>query len=143
MLLSCKNEEELFHSLQFDTEGIELTYNSQSGTLDGTIPANGSSFTISGKGDFSEFVYVSSIKINGIPVNVEGINGDFPRPQHGFLLILNGEWGKVEYLKDTIPYAIELRISPNNRDTPRCIDIQLGHGYWCSHINLYQDAQSV
>ena len=30
-LLSCKNEEETFHLLNFDTDGIVLVHNSQTG----------------------------------------------------------------------------------------------------------------
>lgn len=52
ILLSCKNEEEEFHSLQFDVSGIDLSYNKQYGTFDGTTPAEGSVFTLVGKGCF-------------------------------------------------------------------------------------------
>lgn len=140
MLLSCKNEEGIFYSLEFDTEGIELIHNYKNGTFDGTVPANGSVFYLTGKGDFLQYAYVTTIKINGIPVKAEGLTGEFPRPQYGSPLIINGEWGKVEYLTDSPPYIIEFIINPNNEDTTRSIEIKLGYGYWCSYINLCQSA---
>ena len=143
ILLSCKNEEEEFHSLQFDVSGIDLSYNKQYGTFDGTTPAEGSVFTLVGKGEFSEYVYVSSIEINGITQKVEGIEGGFIRPQRGVPLILKGEWGELKYLTDSAPYMIELRISANKENEPRNIEIQLGHGYWISRINLNQQNAKI
>lgn len=143
ILLSCKNEEEEFHSLQFDVSGIDLSYNKQYGTFDGTTPAEGSVFTLVGKGEFSEYVYVSSIEINGITQKVEGIEGGFIRPQRGVPLIFKGEWGELKYLTDSAPYMIELRISANKENEPRNIEIQLGHGYWISRINLNQQNAKI
>ena len=143
ILLSCKNEEEEFHSLQFDVSGIDLSYNKQYGTFDGTTPAEGSVFTLVGKGEFSEYVYVSSIEINGITQKVEGIEGGFIRPQRGVPLILKGEWGELKYLTDSAPYMIELRISANKENEPRNIEIQLGHGYRISRINLNQQNAKI
>ncbi len=142
VLLSCKNEEEEFHSLQFDVSGINLSYNKLSGTFGGTISAEDCEFTLVGKGEFSEYVYVSSIEINGIPQKVEGVEGGFIRPQSGVPLILRGEWGELKYLSDSAPYMIEFRISANKEDAPRSIEIQLGYGYWRSHINLKQTGKS-
>lgn len=138
MFLSCKNEEEVFHSLEFDTEGIELIHNDRTGAFESIIPANGCIFTITGKGKYSNFVYVSSIKINGISQGESGIESDLSSPNPDAPLILNKEWGKVEYLSYLPPYIIEFKIEPNNEDTPRNIEIQLGYGYWCAHINLTQ-----
>lgn len=143
ILQSCKNDEEEFHSLQFDVSGIDLSYNKQSGTFDGTISAEDCEFTLVGKGEFSEYVYVSSIEINGIPQKVEGIDGGFIRPQRGVPLILKGEWGELKYLTDSAPYMIELRISANKENEPRNIEIQLGHGYWISRINLNQQNAKI
>lgn len=142
ILLSCNNEEE-FHSLQFDISGIDLSYNKLSGTFDGTIPAEGCEFTLVGKGEFSEYVYVSSIEINGIPQKAEGIESGFIRPLRGFPLILKGDWGELKYLTDSAPYMIELRISANKEGTPRNIAIQLGYGYWVSRINLNQQIAKI
>ena len=83
IFLQCKNEEEEFHSLQFDVSGIDLSDNKQYGTFDGTIPAEGSEFTLVGKGEFSQYVYVSSIEINGIPQKADGIDNGFILPQPG------------------------------------------------------------
>lgn len=140
LLLSCKNDEEEFHSLQFDVFGIDLSYNKQSGTFDGTTSAEDCEFTLVGKGEFSEYVYVSSIEINGIPQKVEGTEGGFIRPQHGVPLILRGEWGELKYLTDSAPYMIEFRINANKANAPRNIGIQLGYGYWICHINISQQS---
>lgn len=113
MLLSCKNEEEVFHSLEFDAKGIELIHNNQTGVFEGMIPADGCTFTITGKGKYSNFVYVSFIQINGIPQGENELSYNLPYPQPDKLLILDEEWGKVEYLTDFPPYTIEIKIGPN------------------------------
>lgn len=143
ILLSCNNEEEVFHSLQFDTTGIELYHNNLSGAFNGTIPSEGSEFKLVGKGEYSDYVYVSSIEINGIPQKVEGIDNGFIRPQYGVSLILKGEWGELRYLTDSSPYTIEFRISANKENVPRSIEIQLGHGYWIGRIKLNQQSAKI
>ena len=136
-LLSCKNEEETFHLLNFDTDGIVLVHNSQTGTFDGVIPANGSIFTLTGEGEFSDLVYISSMIINGFSVKV-GCVDEFPRPATDSNVIINGEWGEIQYLTENPPYVIKFKFNPNYDDTLRKYDIQLGYGYWCSHIILEQ-----
>ena len=143
ILLSCKNEEEEFHSLQFDVSGIDLSYNKQYGTFDGMIPAEGCVFTLVGKGEFSECVYVSSIEINGIPQKLEEVEGGFIRPQPGVPSVLRGEWGELTYLTNSPPYMIEFRISANKEYAPRNIKIQLGYGYWVSYININQQSAKI
>lgn len=143
ILSSCKNEAEVFHSLQFDVEGLDISYNRENGSFGGILPPNESIFTITGKGDYAANVYVSSMHINGKLQEVEGMPGDW-RPPHPDSpnYIIKGEWGEIKYLTDTPPYSIEFRISPNRGNTMREIDIQLGFGYWVSHIILNQSAYS-
>lgn len=130
ILLSCKNEEEEFHPLQFDAQGIDLSYNETSGVLESEIPAEGSVFTLTGKGKYSELVKINSIEIDGIPQLVEGAENSHS--------ILCGEWGEIEYLTNTAPCKIEFRINPNDNDTPKNIDIQIEYRHCTYHLNLKQ-----
>lgn len=139
MLLSCKSyEEEVFHALKFNANGIELVHSASTGAYEGTIPPTGCTFTLTGKSDFSQFVYITSIQISDITQNGKEIYGDLKPPHLGASSILSGEWGEIEYLNDCPPYTIEFRISPNCGYVPRSIAIQLGYGYWISNINLNQ-----
>lgn len=144
-ITSCTgNEEEVFHTLQFDVDGISLSHNTQNGTFDGVLPSDGAVFTITGKGEFDECVYVSSIFIYGIPQEAEGIGWEW-YPPHAHLgnRTIRGEWGEIKYLTTIPPYTIELKINPNKENHVREIDIQLGYGYWISHILLKQTAKPM
>lgn len=138
MFLSCKNEEEVVHALDFDVSGIVLTRNNQTGTYDGTVSSQDCTFTLTGKGEFSHFCYVTSVDIDDIPQNAEGIIGDWCPPT-----VLKGEWGTIKYLTDKPPYTIEFRLSENKTNAPRNIMITLGFGYWTSALKLTQQAEDV
>lgn len=131
--VSCKNEDETFHALQFDVDGIELVHSRLTGAYEGEISPEGCVFTLIGKGDFNQFAYITSIFIIDKRQNTIEEYRDL-RPNAS----LSGEWGSIEYLTELSPYAMEIRISPNYGDSPRDIDIQLGYGYWISIINLNQ-----
>lgn len=135
ILLSCKNEEEEFHSLQFDAKGIDLSYNKTSGVLESEIPAEGSMFTLTGKGKYSDLVNITSIEIDGIPQLVEGTEGSHS--------ILCGEWGEIEYLTDLATCTIEFRINANDNDTTKNIDIQIEYRNRIYHLNLKQSTAKI
>lgn len=114
LLTGCKNEEEKFHPLQFDVYGIDLVYNEVSGSLDGTIPAEGDEFTLKGKGELYNNIYVASVYVNGVPQKGNGSERGFTRPKLGSPLTLVGEWGEIEYLSDSESYVINFKIKAND-----------------------------
>lgn len=61
MAVSCKDKEEPVHTLQFDVEGLKLSYDAITGAFDGDIPSEGGEFTLTGKGEYSNYAYVTSI----------------------------------------------------------------------------------
>lgn len=138
MAVSCKDKEEPVHTLQFDVEGLKLSYDAITGAFDGDIPSEGSVFTIIGKGEYSNYVYVTSIIMRDDMEDGKDEKFELLPPGSEVSAIQRGEWGEIEYLTITPPYKIKFRISPNKGKTPRIINIRFGEGDNIGNINLRQ-----
>ena len=59
--IGCSNEDEVFHSLSMDVDGIELTKEKKSEIYWGEAPADRMKFTITGKCKYVYLKYITSV----------------------------------------------------------------------------------
>lgn len=137
LLYSCDNEEEVFHSLDIDVQGIELRKDKNSVYLSDISPSE-IEFTITGKGKYADMIYVTSVIIDGVPQEKKGdVDKDEP-PFLDVYPILEGEWGRIHYKTKEPPYVMQFLLKANNSEKPRVFEFQLGYGYWCEILRITQ-----
>lgn len=139
-LSSCGNQEETFHTLELDVKGIDLV--KEAGVYIGKIDSSALEFTITGKGRYARFAYVTSIMIDGI---IQERPGDLTEDEPPFLDTypkLEGDWGKISYMTTKPPYTMQFRLNPNREKKNRTFEFQLGFGYWYEIIRITQEAAS-
>lgn len=134
---SCETEEqEHFHELEFDTEGIDLQ--KKEGVYTAEIPASEIAFTITGKGKHKDVTYITAVSIDGVP---QERPCDFEKDEPPFLdsyPVLSGEWGKIDYETKTPPYRMAFHLTANENQAPRVFVFDLGYGYWHEQIRIVQ-----
>ena len=133
MMVACDKDNDDLNKhghLEFTAEGISLTKWQDGFMYAGNIPAEGSKFTITGKGKYVDMSQAESMTLDGKNL-----------PKQNVSPIFSGDWGQVNQVNNEAPYKTEVSISANTSGEYRDFEIQFGHGEPCVKIKLTQAPQ--
>lgn len=137
--IGCSNEDEVFHSLSMDVDGIELTKEKKSEIYWGGAPADRMKFTITGKGKYADLTYITSVCIDGVSQIQKNDQGK--REPVDEYSVWEGEWGYIKYQTKLPPYCMQFELAPNTSDKKRFYEFQLGYGYWHAIVKIIQKSR--
>ncbi len=138
MFSACNQDRyEHFHSLEFDTEGIELQKNGN-GIYEAEVPASEFTFRITGKGKYKDVTYVTKIIVDDV---CQERPCDFEKDEPPYLEVYPvyaGEWGNIDFETRTSPYKMLFHLTANENKKQRVYVFDLGYGYWHDTIRIIQ-----
>ena len=137
-LASCEvpSEDEVFHPIGIDAQGIELTeMPSNAFILTEEVCPEGMEFSLQGNDKYADLAYVNSVEVNGsFGQAIE--NGEEP-----YYVYFVGEWGEVFNSVETNPVTMKFCIKPNGTGKDRMFFVEIGSGYWVRSLQLVQPTQ--
>lgn len=133
IFVSCGNEDETFHPLKLEADGIDLVQDkSDQYKLLGKISASDTEFSLQGTDKYSDMAYVTEVTIDGIRYEIEN-NHEFNDKG-----IFKGDWGQIVNSSATRPFTMYFQIKSNTSDKERMFHIVVGYGYWYRNIDIVQ-----
>ena len=133
--VSCNDEDETFHPLNFNSKGIDWVENpSNPFILTSRISADGAVFSLQGSDKYSDMAYVSEAIVDDViykPVENDLFNDTSSYQE---------EWGEIINSSATRPFTMTFKIAPNKSEKERIFKITIGYGYWYRNLEIIQSS---